>query len=78
MCRKCANLSYESCNENKAYRYGDYQIIKKANKSIEMQNKLKKRTYKNKLTKKYRKALNLRRLITDEDINNAEINLWNQ
>lgn len=76
MCRECANLSYQSCNENKLYRNGRFQVITRANRASKIKSTMRKNTYKGKLTRKSRRVREIMGSITDEDIRNAEISLF--
>ncbi len=59
VCRKCANLSYDSCNENKRFRGYPYKLITDECKAEKIYEGLKRRYYKGKPTKKYKKYLRL-------------------
>ena len=78
VCRKCANISYESCNENKLYRNNPFKIILQVNKADKIKTDMKKTNYKGKPTKKHLRATRLIGSITNEDVKNAEESLWNQ
>jgi len=58
-CRYCANLSYESCNENKSTKYAFLNIISKSWKADEYLATLKRRIYRGSLTKKFRRYLKM-------------------
>lgn len=70
-CRKCANLSYESCNENKQYRSGVFRMLSRNWKADEYYTNIKRQNYSGKPTRKFRKYLKLRDKTTDVDIENA-------
>ncbi len=76
MCRKCSNLSYQSCNENKLFRKIPYQIITRTNKADKIKSTMRKKTYKGKLTRKSRRVKEIMGSITEEDIANAEVSLF--
>ncbi len=57
LCRHCADLSYESCNEGKRFRAGEFRILSKMWRAEERLATLKRRSYAGKPTKKYRKYL---------------------
>ncbi len=67
-CRKCANLSYQSCNESKKYQ-GAFKILNQAWKADEyyVQN-IKRKFYKGKPTRKYKRYLNIKGGYSDEDV----------
>lgn len=70
-CRHCADLSYESCNENKKSPYEYLRILAKSWKADEFYMTLKRKTYRGKPTRKYRKYLRLAEY-TDEEVLRAE------
>lgn len=70
-CRKCANLSYESCNEGKRFRSGVFRILTKEWKSEDFYRSLKRKYYKGKPTRKFKKYLKLG-YISDEEVEKAE------
>ncbi len=76
MCRECANLSYQSCNENKLYRNNPFQIITRANKAGKIKSTMRKEVYKGKPTRKSRRVSKIMGSITQEDIVEAEVNLF--
>ena len=76
VCRDCANLSYQSCNEPKLYRQDPFRIITRANKACEIKSKTRKETYKGKLTRKYRRINKIMGSITEEDLREAESRLF--
>lgn len=59
VCRRCANLSYESCNENKRYRSSPFNIMAKMWKADELYESLTRTHYRGKPTRKYRRILEL-------------------
>ena len=68
-CRHCAELSYDSCNENKTYRSGYFRILSRMWKADEYYEKNVKRThYKGKPTKKYLKYLRMRDDFNEQDV----------
>jgi hypothetical protein len=70
-CRHCADLSYESCNENKKSLYECFRILAKSWKADEFYTTLKRKTYRGKPTRKYRRYLKLSEY-TDEEVLRAE------
>jgi hypothetical protein len=74
-CRKCAHLSYESCNMSQAHRSGYFKVLLQSLKADEYRkDKVKRKTYKGRLTKKYKRYLSLDTTLEDqinaiEDIN---------
>ncbi|MGB2580625.1 MAG: hypothetical protein WBC83_02925 [Minisyncoccia bacterium] len=70
-CRKCADLSYESCNEGKRFRGGLFRILMKESEAEDFYLSLKRKFYKGKPTRKYRKYLRLENL-SDKDVEEAE------
>lgn len=63
VCRYCANLSYESCNEGKRFKGWPYGILTRHWKADEYYQKLKRKYYKGKPTRKHRRYLKLRGFI---------------
>lgn len=60
-CRHCHNLSYESRNENKQYRYNPlFTALTKIYKAEKLEERMKTRYYAGKPTRKYKKWLKLR------------------
>lgn len=76
MCRECADLSYQSCNEPKLYRYGPFRVITRANKALEIRRKMRKQTYQGRPTKKYQRVKKIMGSITEEDIGAAEMSFF--
>ena len=76
VCRECANLSYQSCNEPKLYRNNPFRLMMRVNRADEIRSKNKKKTYQGKPTRKYKRAIKLMGSITEEDIRNAESSLF--
>ncbi len=67
-CRKCANLSYQSCNESKKYT-GMYKLLSQHWKSEEYYEKNVKRCfYKGKPTRKYKRYLKIDGNYTEKDL----------
>jgi hypothetical protein len=60
-CRHCANLSYQSCNENKRSKYAFLRIVDSEDKADKLYSELKRKFYKGKPTRKYRKYLKMTR-----------------
>lgn len=56
-CRKCANLSYDSCNEGKKYRGTFFSLL--GNREWEYYSSLKRFSYRGKPTRKYRRFLKM-------------------
>lgn len=77
VCRTCANLSYDSCNENKLYRNNPFRMLTNVKKADALKMTMRKSTYKGKPTKKQRRVTELMGSITDEDIHQAEIQSFN-
>lgn len=68
-CRQCAELSYESCNENKKYRKGFFKLLTQEDKAEEYYRKNVKRThYRGKPTRKYRRYLSMLDNYTEQDM----------
>lgn len=67
LCRHCANLSYESCNENKRFRSGHFRIFSNSCKADDYSEKIKRWYYKGKPTKKHLKYLKLRGYYNDKN-----------
>ena len=76
MCRECANLSYQSCNENKLYRNNPFQIITRANKASKIKSTMRKEVYKGKPTRKSMRVNKIMGSITEDDIREAEVSLF--
>lgn len=57
VCRHCANLSYQSCNENKRYRYRMFRAITDEDKAYELYQEVKREYYNGKPTRKYKRYL---------------------
>ena len=57
VCRRCANLSYESCNQNKRFRGGIFKIIMNETKEEELYKKVKTKLYRGRPTRKFRRYL---------------------
>lgn len=57
-CRKCADLTYESCNENKQFRFLS-KIFADERRSDELRGKIDRTHYAGKPTKKYKRFLEL-------------------
>ena len=67
-CRKCANLSYQSCNESKKYQ-GVFKIVTQSWKADEYYiRNVKRLFYRGKPTKKYKRYLNIQGGYSDEDV----------
>jgi len=78
-CRKCANLSYESCNENKRFRGGIWKVFLNETKADEYyQENVKRHFYKGKATKKYQKYLKMTNNYSDKEIYELEMMLLNK
>ena len=59
-CRKCADLTYESCNESKRFKTGFWGIVTRDDKAVEYYDKYVKRHYYNgKPTKAYKRYLKM-------------------
>lgn len=66
-CRKCANLSYESCNKSQSHRKGYFKVLIQSWKADEYyKEKVRKRVYKGRLTKKYQRYLRLDSIQEDQ------------
>lgn len=77
-CRKCANLSYESCNESRRFRGGAWRILSQEWRADEYYEKnVKKRFYNGKPTKKYARFLKIKSGYSDRDIMMLEKGLLN-
>jgi hypothetical protein len=76
ICRECANLSYQSCNENKLYRNNPFQIITRSNKASKIKSTMRKEIYKGKPTRKSRRVNKIMGSITEDDIREAEVSLF--
>lgn len=76
MCRECANLSYQSCNENKHYRKTPYQTIIRANKASKIKSTMRREVYRGKPTRKSRRVNKIMGSITEQDIAEAEVSLF--
>ncbi len=59
VCRKCAQLTYPSCNENKRFRGGIWGMWVKSDKAYEYYQTLRRRFYRGKPTRKYRRYLKM-------------------
>ncbi len=68
VCRICANLSYESCNENKRFRSWPYSVISRDFKADKAYEKVKTKFYRGNPTKKYKRYLKLNYISEDEEI----------
>lgn len=67
-CRKCANLSYQSCNESKRYR-GMFKILTQDWKAEDYYIKnVKRRLYRGKPTRKYRRYLKIEGGYSERDV----------
>jgi len=82
-CRLCADLSYDSCNKNKAYRSGHFRILSQEWNADEYYEKnVKREWYNGRPTKKYLKYLRMRSDFTSRDVELAmqrmSIDLGNQ
>ncbi len=76
-CRHCANLSYDSCNENKRYRKGFFRILTQDHKAEEYYQRHVKRTHYNGVpTRKYRNYLKMCDSLSTEKVSSSldEIN----
>jgi hypothetical protein len=72
-CRHCARLSYDSCNQSKRFRSGMWRILSQGWKSEDYYlQKVKRRFYKGKPTKKYRRFLAIERGYSNLDIEEME------
>jgi len=58
-CRKCANLTYSSCNESKSFRGYPWKVLTDDWKADEIYSNLRQTHYKGKPTRNYRKCLEL-------------------
>jgi hypothetical protein len=77
-CRKCANLSYESCNEGKRFRHGIWKVFSNEIKAEEyFQENVKRRFYRGKPTKKYKRYLRLTDNYSEKDLYELEMLLLN-
>lgn len=71
-CRKCAELSYESCNENKRYRSGFFRVISKEDKAYEYyKNNVKREYYAGKPTRKYQRYSKMMNSLNEHDLTGA-------
>jgi len=75
VCRRCANLSYESCNENKRFKGWPYGILTRESRAERMYEKIKREYYNGKPTRKYKQYLKLR-CPRKEDLLGAEVGMW--
>lgn len=66
-CRRCADLTYQSCNEGKHLRSGTFGVFSTLFKSDEYLATLKRRYYRGKPTRKYRKYLKIGSRLTQKD-----------
>ena len=68
-CRHCANLSYDSCNQDKRYRSGVWKVFTNESKAEEYYLKnVKRQFYRGKPTKKYQRYLKLEGNLTEKDL----------
>lgn len=74
-CRYCADLSYESCNENKKHLFGAFKMLAKSWKADDYYLTLKRKTYRGKPTRKYRKYLKMSQY-TDNEVLRAEKSIY--
>ncbi|MFM2357881.1 MAG: hypothetical protein RJA61_618 [Candidatus Parcubacteria bacterium] len=74
ICRKCANLTYESCNENKRYKNGIFAILGKSLRAEEYYEKIKRKFYKGRPTRKYRRYIKMESLSTMSTFELKKIN----
>lgn len=70
-CRKCANLSYKSCNESKRFRSGVFRILTKNWDAEDYRATLKRTQYRGKPTRKFKKYLKLG-YFSDKEMDDAE------
>lgn len=76
VCRYCANLSYDSCNENKRFRYGIFRIFTDEVKAEKLYKKIKTKFYRGKPTRKYKRYLELQ-CLDDQKLLEAENTILN-
>ncbi len=68
-CRKCADLTYDSCNEGKRTRYGIWKAFTNESKAEEYYLKnVKRHFYRGKPTKKYKRYLEIEGNFTERDL----------
>ena len=68
-CRRCANLSYDSCNQNKRFNHGIWKAFMNESKAEEYYLKNVKRLfYKGKPTKKYKRYLKISDDLSERDL----------
>jgi hypothetical protein len=73
VCRKCADLTYETCNTSKRFRTGFWKVWSNNCKAEDYYMKyVKRQTYKGKPTKAYRKYLGFLSNFTEEDLTQVE------
>lgn len=70
-CRKCANLSYKSCNEGKRFRGGMFRVLTKNWDAEDYRATLKRIQYRGKPTRKFKKYLKLG-YFSDKEVEDAE------
>lgn len=72
-CRKCADLTYESCNEGKRTRYGIWKAFTNESKAEEYYLKnVKRHFYRGKPTKKYKRYLEIEGNYSERDLYEME------
>lgn len=75
-CRHCANLSYDSCNENNRLRGWPFKLISNQFKADELYHNIKREYYNGKTTRKYRRYLKLSGA-SDQELLDAEKAMFN-
>ncbi len=72
-CRKCADLSYETCNEGKRFRYGMWKAFSNESKAEEYYIKnVNRHFYRGKPTKKYKRYLEIEGNLSERDLYEIE------
>ncbi len=76
-CRKCANLSYKSCNKSKITRHGSFKVLTQLIKAKDYLPKVRKKFYRKKPTKKYIRYLKIINKYKSSDIKEIQKDLKN-